>query len=147
MIKTLNLTTGLYDSNVGVLADNENLCIKIVGRVYNNETYYLKAKNGAKLHELKFIDRFIEIPRKNLVYGLFKAKVVAFVENRKVKEFNVEDLILEEVGGEIKVLPEIEQLKSEFNEVIQEVATLREMCENTKELVVKLNGLSQKVGA
>lgn len=146
MEKTLNLTTGLYDSNVGVLADNENLCIKIVGRVYDNVTYYLKAKNGAKLHELKFVDRFIEIPRKNLAYGLFKAKVVAFVENRKVKEFGVEDLILEEVGGEIKVLPEIEQLKSEFNELLQEMVLLKQECDNTKELVVKFNGLTQKVG-
>ena len=81
------------------------------------------------------------------MYGLFKAKVVAFVGSKKIKEFNAEDLILEEVGGEIKVLPEIEQLKSEFNEVIKEVVALREMCENTKELVIKLNGLVEKVGA
>lgn len=147
MIKTLNLTTGLYDDKIGVLADNENLHIKIVGRLYDNVTYYLKARNGEYLHELRFVDRFVEIPRKNLVYGLFKAKVVAYVGNKKIKEFNAEDLILEEVGGEIKVLPEIEQLKDEFNEVIKEVVALREMCENTKELVIKLNGLVEKVGA
>ena len=146
MIKTLNLTTGLYDDKIGVLADNENLHIKIVGRLYDNVTYYLKARNGEFLHELKFVDRFIEIPRKKLMYGLFKAKVVAFVGSKKIKEFDAEDLILEEVGGEIKVLPEIEQLKDEFNEVIKEVVALREMCENTKELVIKLNGLVEKVG-
>ncbi len=146
MIKTLNLTTGLYDNKVGVLADNEDLVIKIVGRLYDNVTYYLKARNGEFLHELKFVDRLVTIPRKALMYGLFKAKVVAFVGNKKIKEFNVEDLILEEIGGEIKVLPEIEQLKSEFNELLQEMVLLKQECEDTKELVLQLNGLSQKVG-
>ena len=71
-----------------------------------------------------------------------------------VKEYELEDLILKEENSKLKVIPEFEILKGEFNKVKseneamkKEIAELRELCENTKQLVVELNGLTEKVGA
>ena len=71
-----------------------------------------------------------------------------------VKEYELEDLIIKEENSELRVIPEFEILKGEFNKVKseneamkQEIAKLRELCENTKQLVVELNGLTEKVGA
>ena len=102
----------------------------------------------------KIIDNLVEFERKDLVYGKFQAKIIVMANENVVKEYELEDLILREENSELKVIPEFEILKGEFNKVRsenekmkQEIAELRELCENTKQLVVELNGLTEKVGA
>lgn len=154
MVREIYLATGLYDNKVATLTDNEDLQIRLVGAVMSNLTYILKAKFNGKQHAIKFVNNLITIERKNLCYGKFQAKIVAVANENIVKEFNLEDLLLKEIDGELKVIPELEQVKSEFAEIKVEneqlrnkVAELEELCENTKELVLELNGISQKVGA
>lgn len=149
----VNLATGLYNQKIVTLTDNENLQIKLAGRVYPNLTYFIKAKNGGKFHQIKFIDNFIEIDRKDLSYGILSAKIVALANEVTVKEIPLENLTLQEVNKTLKVVPELEVVKNEFaklqdeNEKMREkVAELEKLCENTKELVIRLNGLTQKVG-
>lgn len=153
MVREIHISTGLYDSKVLSLVDNEKIQFKLVGRVFPNLTYYLKAKNGQYQHNLKFIDGIAEIDRNKLVYGKFKAKVIAMANENVVKEFELEDLLLKELDGEFKVIPELEQVKADFEklklenaELKTKVAELEELCENTKELVLELNGITQKVG-
>lgn len=152
-MKEVHLSTGLYDNKVLVLADNENLKIRVVGKTLPNLTYLFKAKNGTMSCTKKVIDNLVEFERKDLVYGKFQAKIIVMANENVVKEYELEDLILKEENSELKVIPEFEILKGEFNKVKseneamkQEIAELRELCENTKNLVVELNGLTEKVG-
>lgn len=154
MVKEIYLATGLYDNKILTLADNENITFKIVGRTYPNLTYYFKAKNGGKFYNLKFVNNSVEFDRKNLVYGKFEAKVVAMANENIIREFGIEDLLLRELGTEIKCVPEMEELRSQVNKITEEneqmkrkIEELQDLCEKTTELVVKLNGLTEKVGA
>ena len=154
MVREIHLATGLYNNKILTIADNEKLVLKLIGRIYPNLTYFLKVKIGDKFFNLKFNDNLVEIDRKDLVYGKFKAKVVAMANENIVKEFELEDLILVEIDSELKTIPEFEELKSKFevikseNEAMkQKIAELEELCENTKQLVVEFNGLTEKVGA
>lgn len=153
-MREVHLSTGLYDNKVYTLADNENLKIRVVGKTFPNLTYLFKAKNGTMSCTKKIIDNLVEFERKDLVYGKFQAKIIVMANENVVKEYELEDLILKEENSELKVIPEFEVLKGEFNKVKseneamkQEIAELRELCENTKQLVVELNGLTEKVGA
>lgn len=154
MIREIYLATGLYDNKVMTLADNENLKIRLVGNTYPNLTYYLKAKNGNNYFNKKIDNNLIEIDRQSLVYGKFQAKIVVMANENVVKEFEIEDLVLQELQGKLRTIPEFEILKEEFGKVKsenekmeQEIAELKELCENTKNLVVELSGLTEKVGA
>ena len=149
----INLTTRLWESKIFTLTDDENLQIEITSPTNPSLTYFIKARNGGKFHQKQFIDKVIEIDRKDLTYGILSAKIVAMSSGVIVKEFQLEDLILQEIGNCLKVVPEIELLKSDFEKVKAEceqakkkVAELETLCENTKELVIRLSGLSQKVG-
>lgn len=153
MIKEIYLATGLYDNKILTLADNENLQLKLKGMIQPNLTYYIKVRNGGKFYNKRIIDGIINFDRKELVYGKFQAKIVALANENVVKEFDIEDLILKELDGELKVIPELEEVKEEFEtlksenaELKTKVGELEELCENTKELVLELNGITQKVG-
>ena len=154
MVREIHLATGLYDNKILTIADNEKLVLKLIGKTYPNLSYFLKARIGDKFLNIKFDNNLVEIERKDLVYGKFKAKVVAMANENIVKEFELEDLILVEIDSELKTIPEFEELKSKFevikseNEAMkQKIAELEELCENTKQLVVEFNGLTEKVGA
>ena len=153
MVREIHLATGLYDNKILTLADNENLELKLIGRTYPNLTYYLMAKIGGKCHEIKFCDNSCVFERKNLVYGKFKAKVVAMANENIVKEFELEDLILKEIGTELKTIPEFEELKSKFeviksenNEMKAKIKELETLCDNTLKMVLEINEITQKVG-
>lgn len=152
MIKEIYLATGLYDNKILTLADNENLQLKLKGMIQPNLTYYIKARNGGKFYNKRIIDGIINFDRKELVYGKFQAKIVALANENVVKEFDIEDLILKELDGKLKVLPELEEVKSEFavvkaeNEQLKtKVAELEKLCKDTKTLVLKLNDIAQGV--
>lgn len=153
MVREIHLATGLYDNKVLTIADNEKLELKLIGRTYPNLTYFLKAKIGDKFLNLKFDNNLVEIERKDLVYGKFKAKVVAMANENIVKEFELEDLILAEIESELKTIPEFEKLKAEFeiikteNEKMKsEIERLKKLCDDTLDMVLKFNGITQKVG-
>jgi len=153
MLKEINLTTRLYDCNTLTLTDNENLQIKLVGTLYKGLTYFFKARNGSKFFQIKFVDNFIEIDRKNLSYGILSAKIVGMSNERIIKEFIIEDLILQDVGGKMAVIPEVEILKEEIKtmkeekeDLIKKIEGLEKLCENTKKLVLELNEIQGKVG-
>lgn len=153
MVKEIYLATGLYDNKVLTLADNDNLQLKLKGMIQPNLTYFIKARNGGKFYNKRIIDGIINFDRKELVYGKFQAKIVALANENVVKEFDIEDLILKELDGKLKVIPELEEVKEEFEtlrlenaELKTKVGELEELCENTKELVLELNGITQKVG-
>lgn len=153
-MKEIHLATGLYDNKILVLADNENLKIRIVGKTFPNLTYFFKAKNGSMCQTKKIVDNLVEFDRKDLVYGKFQAKVVVMANENIVKEYAIEDLVLKEEDSKLKVLPELEVLRAEFDKVKseneqmkQKIAELEKLCEDTKQLVVELNGLTEKVGA
>lgn len=153
MVREIHLATGLYNNKILTIADNEKLVLKLIGRIYPNLTYFLKVKIGDKFFNLKFNDNLVEIDRKDLVYGKFKAKVVAMANENIVKEFELEDLILQEVDGELKTIPELEEIKAEFetikteNEAMKiEIERLKKLCDDTLDMVLKFNGITQKVG-
>lgn len=152
MVKEIYLATGLYDNKILTLADNENLQFKLKGIIQPNLTYYIKARNGGKFYNKRIDNGIINFARNELSYGKFQAKIVALANENVVKEFDLEDLILRELDGELKAVPEFEQVKSEFavvkaeNEQLKKkVAELEKLCENTKELVLKFNGIAQGV--
>lgn len=149
----VNLATGLYNQKIVTLTDNENLQIKISSNIYPNLSYYLKAKNGANFHQIKFVDKVITIDRSCLSYGTLSGKIVAMLNGDVVKEFKIEDLILREIDKKIEIIPEIESIKADFERIKKEntelkekIAELEKLCENTKTLVIRLNGLTEKVG-
>ena len=153
-MKEVYLSNGLYEKKVLVIDENEKLKIRVIGKKFRKLTYLFKAKNGTMSCTKKIIDNLVEFERKDLVYGKFQAKIIVMANENVVKEYELEDLILKEENSELKVIPEFEILKGEFNKVKseneamkQEIAELRELCENTKQLVVELNGLTEKVGA
>lgn len=153
MIKEINLATGLYDSAICTLNDKENLQIKISSNTYPNLSYYFKAKNGSIFHQIKFVDKVITIDRSRLSYGVLSGKIVAMSNGDVVKEFRIEDLILREIDKKIEIIPELESIKADFEriknenaELKEKVAELEKLCENTKTLVIRLNGLTEKVG-
>ena len=145
MTKEIYLATGLYDNKILTLNDRENLKFKLIGNTYPNLTYYFKAKNGSNLYELKFIDNMCEIERNKLTYGKLKGKIIAMANEVVVKAIEVEDLILQDLGVKIKVIPEVERLKAQINEMETKFCELKTLCENTKNLVLELYGLSEKV--
>ena len=114
MVREIHLATGLYDNKILTIADNEKLVLKLIGKTYPNLSYFLKARIGDKFLNIKFDNNLVEIERKDLVYGKFKAKVVAMANENIVKEFELEDLILVEIDSELKTIPEFEELKSKF---------------------------------
>lgn len=145
MVKEIYLSTGLYDNKILTLNDNENLQIKLIGKTYPNLTYYLKAQNGSILHKIKFVNNLCEIKRNQLNYGKFKAKIIIMANENIVKEIEVEDLILKDLETEFKVIPEVEMLKAKITDMTIKIKEMATLCENTKKLVLKLNGLSEKV--
>ena len=153
MVREIHLATGLYDNKILTLADNENLEFKLIGRTYPNLTYYLRAIIGGKCYNLKFNDNLCVFERKNLVYGKFKAKVVAMANENIVREFEIEDLLLKEIDTELKTIPEFEIVKSELEVVKSEneamkvkIAELEKLCNDTLAMVIEINGITQKVG-
>lgn len=121
MVKNIKLATGLYDKNVYVLADNDNLQIKIVGDKYTNADYYFKAKNGQKEFNLLFKDDLVEINSKDLVFGELKAKIVVMIKDKVVYEYRVENLIIQQLDNTIEVIPQFEEYKRQFEEQIAEI--------------------------
>lgn len=153
MVIEVYLATGLYNNKNYTLADNENLTIKLVGNTYANATYYLKAKNGSNLFQIKFIDNLVSIDRKNLTYGKLSAKIIGMVNENIIREVNIEDLYLKEIDNKYKVIPEVKLVKEQFENVKREnedlkkkVIELEDLCKKTTELVLKLNQISEKVG-
>lgn len=153
MVREIHLATGLYDNKILTLTDNENLELKLIGRTYPNLTYYLKAIVGDRAYNLKFDNNLCVFERKNLVYGKFKAKVVAMANENIVREFELEDLILKEIETELKTIPEFEELKRKFeviksenNEMKAKIKELETLCDNTLKMVLEINEITQKVG-
>lgn len=117
--KTIKLATGLYDNSTLMLTENDSLHIRIIGKTYPNASYYFKGKNGNREFNLKFQDNLIEINTKDLNIGELKAKVLLMIEDKIITEFKVENLIIQELDGQIKVLPQFEMYKKQFNTLIE----------------------------
>lgn len=144
MKKIIQLSTGLYNNSILTLTENDVLKIEIQGKKYPNSTYYFKAKNNSKEFNLKFIDNSIEINQKTLECGELKSKIVVMIEDKIIKEYSVENLIIQKLNNEIKIIPQFEEYKKIFNSLIENQNILiKEVKETQQDLFEKYKKIDE----
>ena len=144
MVKTIKLATGLYDDNIYILAENDNLQIKLKGNIYPNANYYFKANNGEKEFNLLFNDNTVEINPKDLVFGELKAKIVIMLDNKVINEYRVENLIIQKLDNKIKVIPQFEEFEKKFDKKLYDCySNINKIKDNQVELEEKYKRIEE----
>ena len=136
--KVVKLSTGLFDNAELTFADNETLCIKVMGTMYSNLKYYFNYKNNGKTGNLLLVDNSITIMVKDLNFGILSAKIVAVGNNKVVHEYPLEDLVIQKLGNEKKVIPEFTELKEQVKAEMQAVIDKQTEIDNKFGLVEEL---------
>lgn len=137
--------TGFYNQK-SVLADkNEKIKIKLLSKQINNVEYFV---NGKKITNGTF-----EIDN---IAGSYDFNITACKNGIEIKKWDCEPLIIKEVSDKNELVGELEAFTKETKSLIlnqsikiktleNKIVELEELCENTKNLVLELNGLSEKV--
>lgn len=109
--------TGKFDDAICIYTDNEPLNIMLQVDTGRTVDYYvtIQNENGRKVN-LKAKNKQFEVPKELLTYGSIDMTIVAKVGNETVKTMFCEKLIVKDVGGQKKVIPEIEALHLELKQ-------------------------------
>lgn len=112
--------TGKFDDASYLLTDNEPLIIMLQVDTGRTVDYYvtLQNENGKKVN-LKAKNKQFEVPKELLTYGSIDTTIVAKVGNDTVKTIFCEKLIIKDISGQKRVIPEIEALHLELKKTNQ----------------------------
>lgn len=127
MEKTIKLygQYGRYVENSKLtLVDNEDLIIKVDGNFQPNCDYVAKVKNQAILKTIAIKEKIFTVPADMLKYGALSCDIVAVQNGNTVKTWGCENLLIIEVDNTRIAIPEIEQIKQEYQSQIKELKML-----------------------
>lgn len=137
--------TGFYNQK-SVLADkNEKIVIKLSSKQMDNVEYFV---NGKKITNGTF-----EIDN---IAGIYDFNIIACKNGIEIKKWECEPLIVKDFDDRNELVGELESQNKELKNLIlsqnlkikkleTKVSELEILCENTKNLVLELNNLSEKV--
>ena len=110
--------TGKFDSVIFIASVNEPLIIELLVDTGRTVDYYATIQNekGCKT-VIKIKDKMFEVPKDLIVYGSLDFTITAKVGAETVNTFFCEKLIVEDVGGQKQVIPEIEALHLELDKI------------------------------
>lgn len=100
--------------------------IKFCVELQNNLTkwYFIAYNNNEKLKGAIAEDGTFELPINFAKVGRLKIKLEERSSMELVKVVDVEDLIISELGGEMRIVPEIEELKEQvtkFSKIVEDL--------------------------
>lgn len=103
---------GKYDDKIYTFVTGEELKITLQVDTGRTTDYYatVQHENGTKVY-LKAKNKTFTIPDNLLIFGAIDMTITAQVGNDVVKTVYCEKLLIKEVDGGIKVVPEILELK------------------------------------
>lgn len=140
MVKEINLyqNFGKYvDGNIYPLTD-ENLIIKVNHSKIDGEQMFFIMKNDKESKKgIILNDEFI-INRDFLRIGKLSIKIEIVILGNVVKTYKVEDLIIKEINGEIKSIPEIDNMRIEINDMRERLIETNKNVETLTKLVSAL---------
>lgn len=140
MVKEINLyqNFGKYvDGNIYPLTD-ENLTIKVNHSKIDGEQMFFIMKNDKESKKgIILNDEFI-INRDFLRIGKLSIKIEIVILGNVVKTYKVEDLIIKEINGEIKSIPEIDNMRIEINDMRERIIETNKNVETLTKLVSAL---------
>lgn len=140
MIKEIRLYSngfGKYNDNVYQLID-EDLTFKISYSNINGATIYFTADNGKETKNGVAIDNQFVIEKEFIKIGKLKIRIDIVVNSVIIKKYIVEDLIIKEIDGEIKSIPEIENMRIEINDMRERIIETNKNVETLTKLVSAL---------
>ncbi len=103
---------GKYDDKIYTYVTGEALTIALQVDTGRTTDYFatVQHENGTKVY-LKAKNKIFTIPENLLKFGAIDMTITAQVGNNVVKKFYCEQLLVKEVDGGIKVVPEILELR------------------------------------
>lgn len=140
MIKEIRLYSngfGKYNDNVYQLID-EDLTFKINYSNINGATIYFVADNGKESKKGVAVDNQFVIEKEFIKIGKLKIRIDIVVNSVIIKKYIVEDLIIKEIDGEIKSIPEIENMRIEINDMRERIIETNKNVETLTKLVSAL---------
>lgn len=140
MIKEIRLYSngfGKYNDNVYQLID-EDLTFKISYSNINGATIYFVADNGKESKKGVAVDNQFVIEKEFIKIGKLKIRIEIVVNSVIIKKYIVEDLIIKEIDGEIKSIPEIENMRIEINDMRERIIETNKNVETLTKLVSAL---------
>lgn len=140
MIKEIRLYSngfGKYNDNVYQLID-EDLTFKISYSNINGATIYFVADNGKESKKGVAVDNQFVLERQFIKIGKLKIRIDIVVNGNIIKKHIIEDLIIKEVDGEIKSIPEIENMRIEINDMRKRIIETNKNVETLTKLVSAL---------
>lgn len=140
MIKEIRLYSngfGKYNDNVSQLID-EDLTFKISYSNINGATIYFVADNGKESKKGVAVDNQFVIEKEFIKIGKLKIRIDIVVNSVIIKKYIVEDLIIKEIDGEIKSIPEIENMRIEINDMRERIIETNKNVETLTKLVSAL---------
>lgn len=140
MIKEIRLYSngfGKYNDNVYQLID-EDLTFKISYSNINGATIYFIADNGKETKKGVAVDNQFVLERQFIKIGKLKIKIEIVVNGNIIKKHIIEDLIIKEIDGEIKSIPEIENMRIEINDMRGKIIETNKNVETLTKLVSAL---------
>lgn len=140
MIKEIRLYSngfGKYNDNVYQLID-EDLTFKINYSNINGATIYFVADNGKESKKGVAVDNQFILERQFIKIGKLKIRIDIVVNGNIVKKHIIEDLIIKEIDGEIKSIPEIENMRIEINDMRERIIETNKNVETLTKLVSAL---------
>lgn len=140
MIKEIRLYSngfGKYNDNVYQLID-EDLTFKINYSNINGATIYFVADNGKESKKGVAVDNQFVLERQFIKIGKLKIRIDIVVNGNIIKKHIIEDLIIKEIDGEIKSIPEIENMRIEINDMRERIIETNKNVETLTKLVSAL---------
>lgn len=102
---------GIWEEGKDVLKESENLVVVFDYEIPEKTSLFVTISNGMDTIQGSVKNSEIIINNSFLKAGNLKFKVDLLLKGQVIKEYKVEDLIVKEIDGEIKVIPQIEEMK------------------------------------
>ena len=151
-LKLKLLTYGKFDTQTVQLTDNDTLKIAFEGKIINSWSYVAICKNSTTKLSLLVKNGIFDLPKELLTDDTLHIIIEARANGEVVKSYQCEPLNISIIDGQVKVVPEIAEIKALCEQAtslsqttLEKVEQLKEQCDRTLEIVKLLNGLQDKV--
>ena len=140
MVKEINLyfNFGKYnDGNVYELID-EDLTIKINHKEIIGGQLFFIISNGKESKKGIINNNLFVIEKEFLKIGKLSIKINLTINGNIIRKYNCEDLIIKEIDGKIKCIPEIENMRIEIKDMKKRIIETNKNVETLTKLVSAL---------
>lgn len=151
-IKLQLLTFGKFSTKSLELTNDDKLRILLDSQLVNKWNYIAILKNENLKFSLRIKNGIFEIPKEFFKDGKLDIVIEARENGETMRLFQCEPLNIKLIDNKIVIIPEIldltkkiENLTNSCSKLEGKVDTLEKQCQQTLEIVMKLNGLTPKV--